>query len=104
MTNQIPIPPPVPPLPPLGNISLVNWTDPRIASLVQVVPCIPLHTLLKTAKIKHVNLFVLDVEGTSLLPLFTTVNRLHIPPPPPSFLLTHPPLFSLPSSVMMIDD
>ena len=35
------------------------------------MPCIPLHTLLKTAKTKHVNLFVLDVEGAELTVLKT---------------------------------
>lgn len=45
---------------PPGNLSSVDWTK---FSAVAEIDCIPLALALHAAKVKHINLFILDVEG-----------------------------------------
>lgn len=58
---------------PQGNISSVNLTDPKIRGPIEVeiVPCVPMHTILKEARVQHVNVFILDTEGSELDILMT---------------------------------
>jgi hypothetical protein len=41
----------------------VSWNSPSIATSVKEIDCIPLSTVLRKAHAKHVNFFILDVEG-----------------------------------------
>ena len=45
---------------PPGNISSIDWSKHNGAKLVR---CLPLKHILKKAGVRHVNLFILDVEG-----------------------------------------
>ena len=49
---------------PPGNISSLNWEELKtIAPNVLTIDCVPLSVILQTARVKHVNFFILDVEG-----------------------------------------
>ena len=43
------------------NISLVHWEE-FDETMISIIDCIPMHEILKTAGIKHINFFILDVE------------------------------------------
>jgi len=51
---------------PPGNLSSVNWTSFANTGSVLTVDCMPLSHILHRAKAKHVNYFILDVEGGEL--------------------------------------
>lgn len=44
---------------PPGNVSSIDWSQIPYAHLID---CVPLSAILRRAKVKHVNLFILDVE------------------------------------------
>eukprot|EP01038_Epipyxis_sp_PR26KG_P005995 gene5995-8254_t len=47
-----------------GNISSINWESLEGKNRkVSVIECLPLSLILKKAKVKHINWFILDVEG-----------------------------------------
>jgi hypothetical protein len=49
---------------PPGNISSLNWEELKtVAPNVLSIDCVPLSTILHKARAKHVNFFILDVEG-----------------------------------------
>jgi hypothetical protein len=48
---------------PPGNLSSINWDDfPTVAT----VDCIPLGIIFHRTHIRHINFFILDVEGGEL--------------------------------------
>jgi hypothetical protein len=59
---------------PPGNVSSIDWKHIKLDETVrsiEVVKCIPLSTIFETAKVKYVDLFILDVEGAELSVLET---------------------------------
>lgn len=50
---------------PHGNLSSVNWGNPSL-NRIKEVHCIPLASILRVARTKHINFFLLDVEGGEL--------------------------------------
>lgn len=48
------------------NVSLVDWASAlRDLSYIREVECVKLGLVLRDARVSHVNLFILDVEGAS---------------------------------------
>eukprot|EP01034_Spumella_vulgaris_P021969 gene21969-28051_t len=48
---------------PPGNVSSIDWSTIHNAKLIE---CIPLNVILHKAKVRHINYFILDVEGGEL--------------------------------------
>lgn len=55
-------------------VSNVDWQSPSVRAMgITEVKCVKLETLLKSAGVNHVNLFILDVEGAEL-PILETLD------------------------------
>ena len=48
------------------NVSSVDWSQPAVSALAHEIDCVPLATVLHKAHARHVNFFILDVEGGEL--------------------------------------
>lgn len=46
-----------------GNLSTIDWNAPAVNALAREIDCIPLAQVLRKAHARHINFFVLDVEG-----------------------------------------
>ena len=51
---------------PQGNLSSIDWHAPAVHALAREIDCIPLSQVLRKAHARHVNFFILDVEGGEL--------------------------------------
>lgn len=49
---------------PEGELSNVDWS--QTAKSIKEVPCVPLASILRAARVRHINYFILDVEGGEL--------------------------------------
>eukprot|EP01038_Epipyxis_sp_PR26KG_P013746 gene13746-18437_t len=49
---------------PVGNISSIDWT--LFVDRMKIVDCVPLSALIHKSHVKHINFFILDVEGGEL--------------------------------------
>jgi hypothetical protein len=53
------------------NTSAIDWSNANCAGSVDTVPCVPLSVILDYGHVRHIDFFVLDVEGAELTILKT---------------------------------